>query len=614
MTLPHPRFWRLGAVLTLATLAIAPLPLAARPAAGQGAKAAPASTAPTTGVPAQAADVMRAIRLKDTAQMAVSEEDGRFLRVLTASQGARRVLEIGASRGYSAIWIGLGLRDTGGQLVTIEYDPALAREATANLATAGLSDIVRVVSGDAFAEIPKLGGTFDSRVSRCLEAGLQEVLRPGAAPARQGRPLCRPQRAEQEGGDGRLPLRHLHATRRVVDHRRAVGRRHLAHLQAAMTSRTVHLHGVPLDLGGGRRGVDMGPSAVRIAGLSERLSRMGHTVIDRGDIPAPIPETRVARDPKKKYIREIARVCQKLYHSVQQSLVEGALPIVIGGDHSVAAGSVGAAADMAHAQGRPIGLLWIDAHGDMNTPATTQSGNVHGMPLAALVGTEPAELAAIGGRSPKLLASKTVLIGIRDLDELEKQRIRDSGIEIFTMKDIDRHGIAVVMKRALAIAGDDTLGIHVSFDLDVCDPTIAPGVGTPVKGGLDYREAHLAMEMIADSGQLLGLDLVEVNPILDIQNQTAVLAAELAQSALGLKIILDDRRAQGATVTITRWYRVRRGVPWSVTARMMCIVPFRQHTRLVGTVNQAWAGRSSGSPSGWPDAGAGDLANVPASW
>ena len=304
-----------------------------------------------------------------------------------------------------------------------------------------------------------------------------------------------------------------------------------------MTPRTIHIHGVPLDLGGGRRGVDMGPSALRIAGLAERLGNMGHVVIDRGDIPAPIPETRVARDPKKKYIREIARVCQKLYQQVQQSLTEGAFPIVLGGDHSLAAGSVGASADFAHARGRALGLLWIDAHGDMNTPATTTSGNVHGMPLAALVGGEPAELSTIGGRRPKVLSSKTVLIGIRNLDELEKQRIRDAGVEIFTMKDIDRHGVAVVMKRALAIAGEDTLGIHVSFDLDVCDPAIAPGVGTPVKGGLDYREAHLAMEMIADSGHLLGLDLVEVNPILDVQNQTAVLGAELAQSALGLKII-----------------------------------------------------------------------------
>ena len=179
----------------------------------------------------------------------------------------------------------------------------------------------------------------------------------------------------------------------------------------------------------------------------------------------------------------------------------------------------------------------MDAHGDMNTPATSTSGNVHGMPLAALLGPEPAELSKIGLRSPKMRADKTVLIGVRNLDDLEKTQIRESGIHVFTMKDIDQHGIATTMERAIAIAGAGTSGIHVSFDVDVCDPTIAPGVGTPVKGGLDYREAHMVMEMIADSGLLVALDLVEVNPILDIQNQTAILAAELALSAMGLRII-----------------------------------------------------------------------------
>jgi arginase len=304
-----------------------------------------------------------------------------------------------------------------------------------------------------------------------------------------------------------------------------------------MTPRLVHLVGVPLDLGGGRRGVDMGPSAVRIAGLGERLEAMGCTVVDKGDLPAPIPETRSPGDPKKHYIREIARVCQRLYVQVAQSRAEGALPIVIGGDHSLAAGSVGATADAAAAAGGEIGLIWIDAHGDMNTPATTTSGNVHGMPLAALLGPEPAELSRIGQRSPKVRADKTVLIGIRNLDELEKQQIRDARVHVFTMKDIDRHGIAIVMKRALALAGKGTSGIHVSFDLDVCDPAIAPGVGTPVKGGLDYREAHMAMEMVADSGRLLALDLVEINPILDTSNQTAQLGAELVLSALGKQII-----------------------------------------------------------------------------
>ncbi len=301
--------------------------------------------------------------------------------------------------------------------------------------------------------------------------------------------------------------------------------------------RTVHIHGVPLDLGGGRRGVDMGPSAVRIAGIGDRLAALGCVVADRGDLATPIPETQVQRDPKKKYIREITKVCEKLYKQVYESLEEGALPLVLGGDHSLAAGSVGASADFAAARGGEIGLLWVDAHGDMNTPATTSSGNVHGMPLAALLGPEPSELSKIGARSPKVRADRTVLIGVRNLDTLEKEQIRDAKVNVFTMKDIDQHGIAVVMKRALALAGKDTLGIHVSFDMDVCDPAIAPGVGTPVKGGLDYREAHMVMEMTADSGRLMSLDIVEINPILDSQNQTAILGTELVLSALGMRII-----------------------------------------------------------------------------
>jgi arginase len=281
----------------------------------------------------------------------------------------------------------------------------------------------------------------------------------------------------------------------------------------------------------------MGPSALRIAGIGERLTAMGRTVVDRGDLAAPIPETQVERDPRKKYVREIARVCQKLYQQVYQALEDGALPVVLGGDHSLAAGSVGASADFAAAKGKDIGLLWVDAHGDMNTPSTTGTGNVHGMPLAALIGREPAELSKIGARSPKVRADKTVLIGVRNLDIEERARILAAGIHVFTMKDIDRDGIATVMERAIALAGADTDGIHVSFDLDVCDPSIAPGVGTPVKGGLDYREAHMVMEMIADSQRLIGLDLVEINPILDAQNQTAVLAVELVASVFGQRII-----------------------------------------------------------------------------
>jgi arginase len=302
--------------------------------------------------------------------------------------------------------------------------------------------------------------------------------------------------------------------------------------------RAVHIIGVPLDLGGGRRGVDMGPSAFRSAGLGERVAALGWPVADKGDLPAPIPETRELRDERKKYIRDIAKVCQKLYQSSLASLAEGALPIVLGGDHSLAAGSVAASADWAKStRSLPIGLLWIDAHGDMNTPATSLSGNVHGMPLAALLGPEPAELARIGTTSPSVLPAQTVLVGVRNLDEREKVAVRDSHVHVFTMKDIDRQGIASIVEQAVNLAGNGTAGIHVSFDMDVCDPQIAPGVGTPVKGGLDYREAHMVMEIVADSGLLTALDLVEVNPTLDVRNATAQLGIELALSALGMKIL-----------------------------------------------------------------------------
>jgi len=302
-------------------------------------------------------------------------------------------------------------------------------------------------------------------------------------------------------------------------------------------ARPVHIIGVSLDLGGNRRGVDMGPSAFRIAGLGERLSGLGMTVVDAGDLVAPIPEIKAFGDPAKKYIREIARVCERLYKTSLAVLEKGGLPLVLGGDHSLAAGSVAATADFIRRDQKPLGLIWVDAHGDMNTPGTSGSGNVHGMPLAALLGSEPAELARIGGFSPKVTPDRTVLIGIRNLDEREKERIREAGVHVFTMKDIDRHGIAQTVEQAIAIASRGAGGLHVSFDLDVCDPSIAPGVGTPVKGGLDYREAHMVMERVADSGLLRGLDLVEVNPILDDRNMTAILGAELASSALGQKII-----------------------------------------------------------------------------
>jgi arginase len=301
--------------------------------------------------------------------------------------------------------------------------------------------------------------------------------------------------------------------------------------------RPVHIIGVSLDLGGNRRGVDMGPSAFRIAGLGERLAALGVSVTDAGDLVAPTPETKSSGDPSKKYIREIARVCERLYKASLAALEKGGFPLVLGGDHSLASGSVAATADFVRREQKPLGLIWVDAHGDMNTPSSSSSGNVHGMPLASLLGAEPAELSRIGGFSPKVLPQHTVLIGIRNLDEREKHTVRDSRARVFTMKDIDRSGIAAVTEQALAIVGAGTAGVHMSFDLDVCDPAIAPGVGTPVKGGLDYREAHMLMEIVADSGLLRALDLVEVNPILDDRNTTAILGVELACSALGQKII-----------------------------------------------------------------------------
>jgi arginase len=299
----------------------------------------------------------------------------------------------------------------------------------------------------------------------------------------------------------------------------------------------VHLIGAPLDLGGGRRGVDMGPSALRIAGLGEQIAALGRDTVDQGNVAAPIRELAREGDPRKKYIDEIAAVCRRIHLMARASLDAGALPVVLGGDHSVAAGSIAASAEAVRATtGRPLGVIWVDAHGDMNTPETSGSGNVHGMPLAALLGQPPGELSSIG-TPPSLRPEHTVLVGIRNLDDREKDQIRAAGVHVFTMKDVDRDGIARVAERAIALASEGTGGLHVSFDLDVCDPSVAPGVGTPVRGGLDYREAHMLMELVADSQRLVALDLVEVNPTLDVRNMTAEFAVELALSALGKRII-----------------------------------------------------------------------------
>ena len=293
--------------------------------------------------------------------------------------------------------------------------------------------------------------------------------------------------------------------------------------------RRVKLIGAPLDLGGGRRGVDMGPSALRIADL-------GYPVTDPGDVRVPAPETREPGDASKRYVDETARVCRRLCRAISRVMRDDAMPLVLGGDHSVAAGSVSASAIDARRRQRPIEVLWADAHADMNTPATTVSGNVHGMPLAALLGPEPSELSTLVGPGSALTADRVALVGIRSLDRRERERVRESSVAVFTMTDIDRQGIAEVTRQALDRTGRAEADLHLSFDLDVCDPSIAPGVGTRVRGGLSYREAHLLMELVADSGRLRALDVLEINPILDSNNQTAELAVELTLSALGQRI------------------------------------------------------------------------------
>ena len=298
----------------------------------------------------------------------------------------------------------------------------------------------------------------------------------------------------------------------------------------------VAIIGVPLDLGGNRRGVDMGPSAVRLTSLATRLKMLGYDVVDTGDVDVPLPEECHVGDPKKKFAKEIGDVCQSLCDRVVKVMGEGRVPVTLGGDHSLAMGSIAGVSKHHRAKGEKVGLIWFDAHGDMNTPESTNSGNVHGMPLAHTLGLGDRSLASIGGFTGKVEPENTVLIGIRDLDEREKRLIQQSRVRVFTMKDVDTLGAPAVMERAIAIASDGTAGAHVSFDIDACDPSIAPGVGTPKRGGLDYREAHLCLELIADSGRLLALDMVEINPILDTRNHTAEFGAELIASALGKQI------------------------------------------------------------------------------
>jgi len=296
--------------------------------------------------------------------------------------------------------------------------------------------------------------------------------------------------------------------------------------------------GAPLDLGQGRRGVDMGPSAVRVAGLGRKLTALGYSVADLGNIDVAQAESLAGHGPDNaKYVTQIAESCEKLARIVADSLAGRHTPLVLGGDHSIAAGTVAGVADFLRQSDQKTGLLWIDAHADINTPGTSPSGNVHGMPLACCVGQGPPELVNLLGFAPKVDAAHVALVGIRDVDELERGQLKNTGVRAFTMRDIDERGMRDVMRDALAIVSNNTAGFHLSLDLDFVDPEFAPGVGTPVRGGATYREAHLAMEMICDSSRMLSMEVVEVNPVIDQFNRTAELAVELILSALGKKIL-----------------------------------------------------------------------------
>jgi len=281
----------------------------------------------------------------------------------------------------------------------------------------------------------------------------------------------------------------------------------------------------------------MGPSAVRVAGLEARLEEIGHHVEDAGNVAVAIPEQKKEGASNAKYLKEITQTCTKEADLVLKALEAGEVPLVIGGDHSVAAGTVSGVSEFYRKRDQKIGLIWIDAHSDINTPDTSPSGNVHGMPLGALMGLGLPELANIYGYSPKVTPENCVLVGIRDVDGYEKENIRRAGIEVFTMRDIDERGMRAVMEEALRMAGRGTAGYHISLDMDWIDPEDAPGVGTPVRGGATYREAHLAMEIIADHARMLSFEIVEVNPVIDEHNRTADLAVELALSAFGKKIL-----------------------------------------------------------------------------
>ncbi|MBM3738617.1 MAG: arginase [Acidobacteria bacterium] len=299
----------------------------------------------------------------------------------------------------------------------------------------------------------------------------------------------------------------------------------------------IALIGAPLDLGAGRRGVDMGPSAIRVAEVHQRLSRLSYLVEDHGNVAVVEAESREPGNPHARYLPEIAETCKRLAVMVEKAAHQGRFPLVLGGDHSAAVGTISGVSRHYRKHKQRIGLIWVDAHADMNTPESSVSGNVHGMPFACILGRGPRELTHLYNYAPKVEPANAVLVGVRDVDQLERQQVRESGIHVFTMRDIDERGMKAVMSDAIRFAMEGTAGFHVSLDMDSVDPAEAPGVGTPVPGGLTLREAHLAMEMAGDTGVLTSMEVVEVNPVLDVANRTAILAAQLVASALGKRIL-----------------------------------------------------------------------------
>jgi arginase len=299
-----------------------------------------------------------------------------------------------------------------------------------------------------------------------------------------------------------------------------------------MPDRELAIIGAALDLGAGRRGVDMGPSAIRYAGIDDRFSELGLPCADLGNVETAVAEAAEEGDPSARFLTEIKRACERIARLVAGSTRDGRLPIVMGGDHSVAIGTLGGLASV-HGPG---GVLWFDAHGDLNTPATSPSGNVHGMPLAAALGLAPDVFASEAWPMPALDPNYVALVGIRSLDAGERELVKELGIAVYTMTDLDRRGVEPVVREALERVSGAPF-VHVSLDMDVVDPEAAPGVGTPVRGGLSYREAHLAMELVAEWERFSAFEVVEVNPILDRENATGQLAVELVASAFGATIL-----------------------------------------------------------------------------